>query len=528
MLKTNLNRKKTTYFSDLANELVYNQADLKEFITPILDIHSFKQQIALKQAKYTEETRSILVSTLKEQYSATKNTDKIRSQLDLLEKSTTFTVTTGHQLSLFTGPLFFIYKIIHAINLSKALKKAYPSYDFVPVYWMASEDHDFEEINHLYLFGEKIEWTTAQSGAVGSFHLNDFSAVKNALLGKFERDEAIKSLIERHYVAGDSLSKATFNFVHELFQDEGLVIIEPNNSALKRTFTSYIEKEINDSFSEKAVKEQNKKLEERGYGLQVFPREINLFYLLDDQRERIIKEGPQTFRIGDILKTREEIGQELIEKPELFSPNVVLRPLYQEVLLPNICYVGGGGEIAYWTQLKKVFESVSMPFPLLMVRNSVLLVDKGTQKKIKKLGLQIVDFFGDIHQLKKQYVLDHPESSLDFDTLDQTAESLVRDMEKLILEVDPKMSSYAKSESVRLKKQLDQVKTKMIRHQKKLMEDVMRQIDTIFDKLFPNAGLQERYDNFLQWESISNGGFIQSLLEKMDPFEKDLIILDME
>lgn len=527
MKKSTINRTKTPFFSNISNDLVYKQDALATLIHPMDDVHTFKSQMMVKQKAYSNEMRTKLVAHFEKAYQSVEKNGVALEQISALKKETTFTVTTGHQLSLYTGPLFFIYKIIHAINLARELKATYPGFDFVPVYWMASEDHDFEEINHLNVFGSKLVWESQQKGAVGRFKCLDLDEVKSNLLAKFERDEDVKQIIERHYTEENTLAKATLLFVHELFHKEGLLILDADDANLKATFSPYMEKELATSFSEAAVIEQTQKIAAFGYKQQVHPRAINLFYLTENGRERIIKEGDD-FIIGENRYGLGALKQLLEKHPENFSPNVILRPLYQEVLLPNLCYIGGGGELAYWAQLKEVFHQSDVVFPLLMVRNSVLLIDKGTQKKITKLGLSITDFFEDAAQLKKRYVLEHPETNLDFESIDEVAEELIGKMELLITEVDPHMVSYAKSESVKLKKQLDQVKTKMVRQQKKQMEGVMQQIDAVYDKLFPNNGLQERYDNFFQWRSMVGGDFLDQLLNCLSPFEKDLIILEGE
>jgi bacillithiol biosynthesis cysteine-adding enzyme BshC len=339
---------KSGYFSKLILDYLDEKPELAQFYNRFPKIENFKDQIAEKQQNFPVENRKLLVAELENQYLNFNISQKTQDNLQLLKKDTTFTITTGHQLNLFTGPLYFIYKIVSTINLCKQLKIAYPNNDFVPVYWMATEDHDFEEINYFNFKKSKIKWNRESSGPVGRLTnegLNEvFEALKNEI-GSSENAKDLLDLFENSYLKHSNLATATRYLANELFKAEGLVIVDGDAKELKKMFIPFVKNEITSGVSYQKVTETNAQLSE--YKIQVNPREINLFYIEDQLRERIIIEN-NTYKINNTERvfTPTEILNELENHPEKFSPYVILRPLYQEVILPNLCYMGGGGEIA--------------------------------------------------------------------------------------------------------------------------------------------------------------------------------------
>lgn len=524
MTNTTIDRRETAYFSEMANQLVYHQEKWSDFLSNPFSIENIKKSIESKST-FSLENRKTLASVLTDYYSKMGCFNRHENTIKSLQSKNTFTVTTGHQLSLFTGPLYFIYKIIHVITLAEELKAHYPNFNFVPVYWMASEDHDFAEVNHFKLFNEIIQWDSNQEGAVGKFDTKELEEIKALINKKFENNLEFAEWVSSQYSNNLSYGEATFKLVEELFSFSDLLIIEPDNSALKQLFQPMMQKEIEEQFSYQAVEATNEKLSEHGVKLQVNPREVNLFYLEKSGRHRIISEG-ENFSINGSSITKSDLCKELKNYPERFSPNVVLRPLYQDVILPNLVYVGGGGEIAYWLQLKGVFDACNIPFPLIQVRNSIQLIDNNSSKKLSKLGFSISTIFKPSDELKKQFIFDNASKELNFEELEHAAEEMASKMESLISAVDGGLDGYAKSESVKIRKQLEQVKSKMIRHQKKKHDDAMQQIDNLKNRLFPDNILQERKDNFLEWASKSDiQTFISTLFKRCNPLEKDIIVV---
>ncbi|RFC53860.1 bacillithiol biosynthesis cysteine-adding enzyme BshC [Brumimicrobium aurantiacum] len=525
MEKLKINRRKTSFFSELANQINDQQKDLKEFVQAPFSIENFGEIIQTKKQDFTRAQRQALSEVVNQQLADYKDYSKVKSNIDLLAEENTFTVTAGHQLNLYGGPLYVIYKIMDAIKMAEELKEAYPTNNFVPVFWLATEDHDFEEINHLHLFHDKMTWNTDQKGPVGRFSLDDIDTFKSEILDKFDNNPEYAKFLDQFYKKGN-LAEATIELMMSLFGDYGLIVLDADNTKLKSTFSPIVKKEIETHFSEREVLKTTNKLENIGFHGQAMARPINLFYIKDQFRERIIPLENETFQIGEETVSKVDLLKDLEQNPECFSPNVILRPLYQEFILPNLCYIGGGGEMSYWLQFKAMFEEVKIPFPLLKVRNSVQWFDKSTTKKFDKLGLNYLDVFESIHAVKKQYVLDNAEVELDFTTLQEKSEALVTELIKTVTDLDKGLEGYSKSEATKIQKQIDQLQQKLIRHQKKKSDDAMKQIDGIYKRLFPNNGLQERYETmvpFLGKYGVEE--FVEMVYNLIEPSEEDLIVM---
>ena len=403
--KSTLNYSETGILSKIMKDYLSGDEKLKPFYGQKSSIESFGKQIELKSKETTN--RKLLVKVLQEQNRSLKLSEASQNNIALLELENTFTVTTGHQLCLLTGPLYFLYKIITTINLAEQLTKKHPNQNFVPIYWMASEDHDFEEVSFLNIFGKKVKWESDQSGAVGSFKNTGLGSVSEKLktiLGESENAKELLNLFESSYLKHTNLTDATRYLVNELFGKYGLVIIDGNNSELKKQFLSVAEADIFENKTFEAVQATNNELKKH-YKLQINPRKINFFYLSKGVRERIVKIGERyEIKNTDLVFTETELRNQLKNYPERFSPNVVLRPLYQETILPNLAYIGGGGELGYWVQLKSAFESYNLTYPILALRNSALLVSKSESKKISKLGLEVKELFNTKDEIIKTYL----------------------------------------------------------------------------------------------------------------------------
>ncbi len=529
MQKFTIHREKSELFSDLSNELTYNQERFSNLLTSPFSKEAFSAQIQTKSTYFNADKRTILVNALTNQYKDFSSVNEVNSNIESLLKDNTFTVTTGHQLNLLTGPIYFIYKILHVIRLAEELKQLHPNNHFVPVYWMASEDHDFEEINHTRLFGKEIRWENAQGGPVGEYELTDWQMMKETVEAFFQNnpDSEVNEVLKSYN--GKDLAAATKSLVHKLFGKYGLLIIEPNERSLKQEFAEIMQQEVQTSFAEKAVLEANQLIEGLGFKTQVFPRELNLFYIQKGIRERLLIENGKIVIPSLGTFSKEEICNQIAENPQYFSPNVVLRPVYQECILPNLVYVGGGGEMAYWLQFKGVFDACCVPFPLIQVRNSIQLIDANTQKKLAKLNLENLSIFRDLNELKKDFVFENSGDSLNFDELDQLTNQMTTLFHDQITEVDASLKPFAAAEEVKLQKQIEGIKAKLVKQQKSKFDNTMKQLEDIHEKMFPMNSVQERVDNFF---SFCAQGEVYSLLENLkntiDPWEKDLIILNLD
>ena len=486
------------YFSKIIIDYLDKKSDLKQFYNRFPVVENFKEQIEEKKQNFPQENRQVLTSELEKQYSNFDISETTLINIKLLNNSNTFNITTGHQLNLFSGPLYFLYKIVSTINLCKELKTNYPDYNFVPVYWMATEDHDFEEINYFNFKNKKIKWNKESFGPVGRLSTEGLDEVFEQFsyeLGVGENATFIKHLFSKAYLEHYNLADATRFLANELFKKQGLVIIDGDAVAFKKLFIPYIKEELLNETSFKKVSKTVTQLKE--YKIQVNPREINLFYIEDNLRERIIYEN-NTYKVNNtkIEFTKTEILAELQNNPEKFSPNVILRPLYQEVLLPNLCYIGGGGEIAYWLELKSNFEANKITFPILLLRNSVILATKKQLEKIDKLNLTWSDLFSNQQELFTAKTKEFSEFKIDFT---EQKEHLKKQFEKLYEianETDKSFVGAVKAQEKKQTKGLENLEKRLLKAEKRVHTETLERILLTQNELFPNQSLQERKANF--------------------------------
>lgn len=517
----------TRCFSSTVNKLLAEEEDLKPFINRFPSLENFKTIISQRNFK---GDRAQLVDVVQHQYQNVSNQSALlKTNIQSLNNSQTFTVTTGHQLNIFTGPLYFIFKIVTAINLAKELKKEFPNHNFVPVYWMATEDHDFDEINHTYIGGKKISWNLDAKGATGRLNLKSIIQALNeykGILGISANAEKLANYVTQAYTNSQNLADATRFLVNELFGEYGLVIVDADHPKLKQIFASIIQQDIIEQNSYKNIEESSKKLTEIDIHAQVNPREINFFYLIDDLRERIVFEEERYQVLNtEISFSEEELKTEIAQFPERFSPNVVMRPLYQEVILPNLAYVGGGGELAYWLQLKSNFDFYQVDFPLLILRNSAILAEEKTNFKLQKLNLAFADVFEETEALKKKYIHQHTQHELTLHNEWTQLKSVFDELKNRAKKIDPTLAPSTEAVEVRLKKALDSLEKKLIRAEKRNFSEAMADIETIKNQLFPGGGLQERKENFGLFYVKYGDNFIPELIKHFKPLDFKFTIL---
>jgi bacillithiol biosynthesis cysteine-adding enzyme BshC len=521
----------TTYFSPLICDYLEGAKPLGSFYNRFPILENFKSQIEEKQLSVRAESRTLLVSALKAQYENFEVSKTTNQNIESLKHDNTFTITTGHQLNIFTGPLYFLYKIISTINLCKQLKSAYPNYDFVPVYWMATEDHDFAEINYFNFGNKKIQWTRPSSGAVGALDLKGLDEVFEVFsnqLDHTENAENLKQWFKKAYLGPQNLAEAMRFLVNELFKDYGLVILDGNDKNLKRLFIPYMENELVNQTSFKLVSETNQKLNSltSNYKIQVNPREINLFYLTDKLRERIVEiDGIYSVYGTKISWSKNELIKELNEFPERFSPNVILRPLYEEVVLPNLCYIGGGGELAYWLQLKSNFEANKVTFPILLLRNSAVLVNEKQLEKLQKLNLSVNDLFLKQDDLITKITKQVSEIEIDFTAQKNHLKKQFEDLYKLAELTDKSFKGAVAAQERKQIKGLEHLEKRLLKAQKRKLFETLERAIVIQNELFPNQSLQERTANISEFYLEYGTEFIPNLIKNLDPLKADFFVL---
>lgn len=505
----------TGYFSKIIADYLCNAPLLQPFYQHAPTLDGIKASIEARRQFNTP--RAVLRDALQEQYASLEVPEMVKQNLKALTDSNTFTITTAHQPNIFTGPLYFIYKIFHAIKLADELAVQMPQYKFVPVYYMGSEDADLDELGFVNVGGQKLVWETKQTGAVGRMKI-DKALLKliHAIQGQagvLPFGAELTDLFTRCYTEGKTIQQATLEMVNALFGEYGLITVIPDNAKLKSAFHSVVEKEIKEQFSHKAVAATIEKLGEH-YKVQAGGRELNLFYLIDDKRERIEILG-DGFEVGSLQLyfTKKQMLDELQSHPERFSGNVILRGSFQETILPNIVFIGGGGEIAYWLELKNVFAAVNIPYPVLMLRNSFLLVREEQRSRLEKLGFAEQDLFKDEVTLLNTLVHRESEHQLNLENELLQAKDYYAHLRKVAGKIDPTLSEHITALEKQAVKKLTALEKKLLRAERNKYDTQKRQIAKLKHDLFPNNSLQERVDNFSLYYAAHGRQWMQMIYD---------------
>jgi bacillithiol biosynthesis cysteine-adding enzyme BshC len=520
-MRIDIPRSSTPFFNEKQRLFTENQAELSAWIQRPFSKEAFLEQLKEKQGVYGSAQRYLLLEGLEELYDDVVRSEQVQSNLEKLGQANCFTVTTGHQLSLATGPLFFLYKILHVIKQCEELKESYPEYEFVPVYWMASEDHDFAEIQSIQLFQQTLKWEHSSGAAVGRMDLDGLETVLDEFHRKFENHPESELHVLIDAMSGETYGSAFFKFINELFGHYGLIIMDGDLAMWKAAFSPIMKKELLEGFSSKAVVKTNIDLQEAGFPIQVDAKDTNLFYLSPEKRERI-QRTETGFQIGSKELDTEQLLMDLKKHPESFSPNVVLRPVYQEFLLPNLCYVGGPGEIMYWLQLKEVFQEATVLYPLIQARTSVLLLETKNWNEWQAMGFTKQDLWRNPQELKQEFLERAGSEAIDFSELDELTMQLSSKWQQLTHEIDSNQMGMVEAELSRIQKQFVQLKDRLEKIRKGKFDKQLKNIDAISAKCLPKGVLQERSSNLF---SFCSDGQVYSRIEQikmeMDPFLSD-------
>lgn len=502
----------TNAFSALSIDYLHQHPSLQSFYKHTPDLTGIGE--AIEERKAFSTRRDILASAIKKQYEGITLSEKLKTNIEKLGATNTFTVCTAHQPNLFTGYLYFIYKIVHAVKLADELNTVFPQNHFVPVYYMGSEDNDLEELNHIYLNGDKLTWEAGQTGAVGRMHTKGLELLITRIegeLGVLGEGKKLVDLLKSCYTGSDTVQEATLRLVNSLFGSYGLMVLIADHAALKREMTQVFEDDLFRHTPATFVQQTAKQLAGQ-YHAQVNPRDVNLFYMKGNIRDRIIKSGEQfVVNHTNISFSATEMADELQRYPERFSPNVVLRGLYQETILPNVAFIGGGSEIAYWLELKNMFAHYQVPYPVLIQRNSFLIVNKKMGQLINKLGIPVEALFKDESQLLKDIVKARSSLQLTLEKEMQQLSDLYDHIRTVTRPVDATLIRHINALEAKALKALRNVEKKMLRAEKNKHTVLSTQLHALKSGLFPNHTLQERVENILPYYARYGQSFIDML-----------------
>ncbi|MFI5154672.1 MAG: bacillithiol biosynthesis cysteine-adding enzyme BshC [Chitinophagales bacterium] len=524
---TRLPYQRTGFFSGIIEDYLNGSEKLADFRGPAPDLVGIKE--AIFQRRKFNTKRNILVEELKKQYSGIRMAAEVRQNIDRLMEPNCFTITTAHQPALFTGSLYFIYKIIHTIKLARQLSESMTDCNFVPIFYMGSEDADLEELSKIYFDQQEVIWETNQTGAVGRMKTKGLEKIIERIEGEFSVDPfgpELVRLLKESYLESENVQTACFKLIDALFSKWGVVVLIPDNENLKRLMLPIFEEDL---FSQTPFKVLEKPLDQlsQHYKIQAQPREINLFYLKDGLRGRIEKIA-ERFIVHDskLSFSESELRSELQNHPERFSPNVILRGIYQETVLPNILFLGGGGELAYWLEFKPMFKHYGVPYPILVLRNSFLIVEKKWKEKMDRSGIPIAEIFKPEEELVNDLVRRESRNQLGLEKEIVEANSYYEHLKTLSGSIDPSLSQHVESLHSKAIRPIMELEKKLLKAEKRKFEEQHKQIAQIKSGLFPLENLQERIENFIPYYARWGRTFLQMIYDHSPGLEQEFTLLE--
>lgn len=426
--------------------------------------------------------------------------ESVVSNINALENPDTYTVSTGQQLHLFLGPAFVLYKIMAVIRMTEDLKLKHPDKHFVPVYWLASEDHDIDEIRDTVVFGRNFRWNTDQTGACGRFHVREVAGLIEQIrteLSLNENNKALLNAFEVIYSTSETLADASIRLVNHLFGQYGLICLDADHSEFKSSIIPFIKKDVLDNANIEPFTAMSDLMAQNGYSTQLSGRDINFFYLQPGQRNRIVNEnGVYKVQNTEISFSNSEMAEDIERHPERFSPNAMLRPLYQESILPNVAYIGGNAEVNYWLQISNVFKVNNINPPNLCLRPSVWIIPHKTGTWLNKSAIDPL----------KMLITANSENLLGFlNPGAEGIEALLADFTKLKKEAQDIAAQSNNKELHALaeagkhyEKLLKSLNKHVIQTEKDKLQDKYQKLEEIYRIYFNIKEMQERKLNTLE------------------------------
>lgn len=474
-----------------------------------------------------------LEPVLKAQYTTLpQSSEKTRNNIKSLNDNKTLAIVTGQQLGLLGGPLYTLYKIITAIKLSRQLKERYEEYNFVPVFWLEGDDHDFNEIRWIKLINRQNELTEISYSeeipednakqSVGSLILTpEINSVLDLIKNTLRETEFTPDLLSRLaeiYTEGKTIKQAFRELIFWLFDEYGLVIFDPQDSQIKKLLVPILLREI-EGFREHTQKLvlTSAKLEEI-YHAQVKIKPVNLFFSTDDGRYSI-EPVDETFRLRRKRRqfSKEELLDTIKTEPERFSPNVLLRPICQDYLLPTALYIAGPSEIAYFAQVTPLYDFFEIETPIVYPRGSATILEKNILSNLEKFNLELKDIFIKTDLLKDQIIASVSENNVDeiFEEASKNVELIFDGLKTNLFEIDKTISDSSDRYRDKVLSSLTELKSKSVQAQKKKHEISLKQIDKISEALYPLENLQERELNFIYFANKYGDVFMKKIIDEL-------------
>lgn len=505
--------------SDLVNDLSKGKQIVNGLPLLPSQLADFEPTIKAKLDSYPAENRNRLVATLRGQYQEKSLNPIVEKQLSKLAMPNCVSISCGHQLVMFGGPMYVAFKILSVIKLANELEAALPNYQFVPIHWLHGEDHDVEEVSKLSFFSKPMVWETSQTGSVGDLSTEGLEELANEIASKSADQSALL------YSKGETLMASTFSFLHHWFGSMGLLQLDASAKTLKELFLPIAKREIQEKVAQSTILATTKALEKAGYKAQIQPREVNLFWLENGQRYRI---APHENGF-ELLGSGQQISQDqLLEKmeasPEKVSPNVALRPLYSQLILPDVAFFGGPAELSYWAQFTGLFQAFDVPMPVIIPRFSALIIKDVQKRKLDKWELGVKALFEDEPALKRAWLLKTSNLPLDLKTMEQELENWWGQLAILAAKTDGSLESWVLAEQARFNKQTENVFKRILKIGETSFEGDWQQFLNLKSRLLPNGHLQEREEAWFGF-CLNNPLWLQEIYSQIEVLKPGLKVL---
>ena len=499
---------------------------LRPFFKHDVSLDSFSAVV--QDRKNFKVDRARLVKALEKQYALIAKTEQTQSNISALSEEQTYTIVTAHQPSLLTGPLYFIYKICSIISLTQTINEKNDGFKVVPVFIIGGEDHDFEEIATANIYGQPFTWNSDQIGPTGRMSIVDLeptlSAIREKLGTSPNAQELSKMIVQAQAFAGN-YADFMFYLVNELFGQYGLVVLNMDCGPFKEVLLPYVLKDLDQRDSERCVQLDQEALHKAGFHGQAHARAVNIFWI-DGDRHRVMDTYDGKYLVNDKTYTIEELKELLKSDPSSISPNVILRPIFQEIILPNLAYIGGGGELAYWLERQSLFEAWDIPFPMLIRRDSLMIIDQRTNKWLEKSGMTALQLFDREEQVIATFAHLQSEVKIDLGKEREQLTQLYNGVRDLASKIDPTLEKTAMSELSKSIKSLGYLESKMLKAEKQKNDIGINKLTRFKQKLFPGGnGLQERHDNFIPFYIKYGRSWVDEIIKHCDPLNPHFKIL---
>lgn len=467
------------------------------------------------------------------------------ANIDSLLNDNTVAVVTGQQVGLFTGPLYTIYKTLTTLKLVEKLASRFPEYNFVPIFWLEGEDHDYEEVSAINLINSandvaKFEYQPGGSkpdknlGAVGTLEFDEtidtfFQNIEQALVQTEFKPKVIE-LFKTAYQKGMTFNRAFVHLMNVLLEDSGLIFLDPHDTEIKKMLAPLFKRELAETpkFCQLVI-DQSAEIEKQ-YHAQIKPKSLNLF-LFHHGGRFLLEPKPDGYGLKGTRQhlTKEQVQEFINTSPELFSPNVVLRPLCQDWLLPTVAYVAGPSEIAYFGQLKSLYQEVRIPLPIIYPRASITIVEEKVEKVLNRFSLPLTEFFRDVEMIKEKVASQISDVNLEelfggtLATLHETLDA----MQPALQSIDPTLLGALDNTNKKIISGIESLKEKTVAAQKRQHEVALRQIDKTANHVFPLSNFQERELNVLYFLNKYGLEFLRWLYGELsvDTFKHQVINL---